>query len=83
MGVITQIKHSNHILAMTKKDYELIARALKGIFDANAFCLDDDQDKYSVAERMAEALATTNPRFNKERFISACGVEKPEEDNQD
>ncbi len=64
---------------MTKKDYILISQTLKDIFDCNAFCLDDDTDKFSVAERFAEALTKTNPLFDRERFLTACGVEKPED----
>ncbi len=65
---------------MTKKDYILISKTLKDIFDCNAFCLDDDNDKFSVAYRFAEALRATNPAFDREQFLTACGVEKPEAD---
>lgn len=52
---------------MTKKDFELIAAVVKG--------LPADTDYLSaglVAIHLADALATTNPRFNRGRFLEAC-----------
>jgi hypothetical protein len=54
---------------MTKKDYELIAQAVKKI-TAN----DYPQDKQDKANLFATALAGTNPRFNRSTFLKACGV---------
>jgi hypothetical protein len=28
-----------------------------------------------MAEKMADALASTNDRFDREKFLTACGVE--------
>lgn len=50
---------------MSRKDFKLIAATIK------ALDLGDSTDMY-VATMFAEALATTNPRFNKTRFIEAC-----------
>jgi hypothetical protein len=52
---------------MTKKDYELIAQAVCDVW-CNA------QAQQLIAESLAAALATDNPRFNRELFLSACGV---------
>jgi hypothetical protein len=54
---------------MTRKDFELIAEAIKQI-TAN----DYPQDKAEKAELFARVLATTNPAFNRARFLTACGV---------
>lgn len=61
---------------MTKKDFELIARTLKSTrdsyaphWDANLFRACDDH-----ARAMAVALAQTNPRFDRARFLLAAGV---------
>jgi len=54
---------------MTKKDYELIAQAVKEI-TAN----DYPQDRQDKANLFATALANTNPRFNRSTFLKACGV---------
>lgn len=51
---------------MTKKDFELIARAF-------AQSAKNDQTR-TIAYRLADALATINPRFDRARFLAACGV---------
>ena len=49
---------------MTRKHFELIANALK-VSGA----------PLNVIRKVAEELATTNPRFNEEQFINAaCAV---------
>jgi hypothetical protein len=48
---------------MTRKDFELIAEA---IYTAPI------TERRAMAEHMAASLTVTNPRFNRERFISAC-----------
>ena len=53
---------------MTKKDYELIAEVL-----ANAWWGNNDQKRYIVYD-LTDALETTNPRFNRNLFLTACGV---------
>lgn len=58
---------------MTKKDFELIAATIKdgiGINRANSAALATQQ---RIAERFATELAATNPRFDRERFLKACG----------
>jgi hypothetical protein len=54
---------------MTKKDYELIAEV---ILNSQGLTRGGVMD--TLAKRMAEALADTNPRFNREMFLKACGV---------
>jgi hypothetical protein len=53
---------------MTKKDYELIAGVL-----ATAWWGSNDQKRH-IAYDLADALADTNPLFNKDKFLKACGV---------
>lgn len=54
---------------MTKKDYELIADTIQSVpFDPGALT-----PKFSVAQAFADALKATNPRFNREKFLKACG----------
>jgi hypothetical protein len=64
---------------MTRKDYELIAKVFKGANVPNP-----DKDEWNKAYSygikqsaldMADALAADNPRFDRERFLKACGVE--------
>ena len=66
---------------MTRKDFQLIADVIK----ENAYKplhIDDLRDGETAIEAVtqelayefANALANTNPRFNKALFIKACGV---------
>jgi len=65
---------------MTRKDYILIAARLK-IAKADAVRSEDSRAAVDMcdgidlaAEHLADALATDNPRFDRERFLKACGV---------
>ena len=63
---------------MTRKDYELIAAALAATNQHKA--TDDDYREgwfaaaSSVAHRLADSLASDNPRFDRARFLAACGI---------
>ena len=57
---------------MTRKDFVLIAETIKQLpsFEQPA---DSDVVRFSaVVARFADALATTNPHFNRARFERAC-----------
>lgn len=53
---------------MTKKDYELIANRIGGMTYLS------ETDRATIAHDFADILATTNTRFNREMFLTACGV---------
>lgn len=56
---------------MTRKDYQLIA----GVFAGIAEIIDINETVGAdIAQRLADALEEENPRFNRARFLSACGV---------
>jgi hypothetical protein len=56
---------------MSRKDYELIAACL-----ANApQGADPEADRASVALAFALEMELDNPRFDRERFLTACGIE--------
>lgn len=59
---------------MTRKDYELIALALR---DAREGCVSDAQRiaNSMAAQSIAQRLADENGRFDRERFLRACGVQ--------
>jgi hypothetical protein len=62
---------------MTKKDYELIAKAIYGSL-IQSYSL-DWQDRFIeqhkiTARHVAVALERDNPRFDRDRFMAACGV---------
>jgi len=59
---------------MTRKDYELIAGTLKALHDDFSNCGSDEVSLSLVAQELASALAGTNPLFNREKFLKACGI---------
>lgn len=68
---------------MTRKDYELIAATM---LDARPSPYASDAKGYAVryaarlsqyridCETLADALATDNARFDRDKFLAACGV---------
>lgn len=66
---------------MTEKDFELIARAFSQFIE-DELLLSEKYGKdvlvknllYNFAQRLASQLANTNPRFNRQKFLEACGV---------
>lgn len=59
---------------MSRKDFRLIAETIRNLPSFDVISLDKaDCVRFAVVvSRFADALATTNPRFNRERFIAAC-----------
>lgn len=58
-------------LDMTRKDYELIATIIAAMPTFAATLRDQ---KESTARQFADRLASDNPRFDRDRFLKACGV---------
>lgn len=58
---------------ITRKDYVLLASAIER---AHTESLGSDMKEGSslTAERIADALQADNPRFDRARFLNACGV---------
>jgi hypothetical protein len=54
---------------MTKQDFELIAATLRHSY---AFDEGNTNVRATLAADFASALASTNSRFNRARFIAAC-----------
>lgn len=64
---------------MTKKDFELIANAMRQsrMHWIKGVAADFDSFRQGIdgaASELAHALAATNPRFDRARFLEACGV---------
>lgn len=57
---------------MTKKDYELIAEVLAQVASQQ------DMDKQYIVDEVAYYMATKlqeqNPRFDRNKFLTACGI---------
>ena len=52
---------------MTKKHFQIIAQAIQGIQDTKA--------RKIAAHAMADRLGQANTRFDKPRFLKACGAQ--------
>ena len=67
-------------MSMTKQDFEMIAEAFR--IDQGT---DGDMDggdmgtRYRIANRLANALKLKNAAFDKNKFMTACGVPKLED----
>jgi hypothetical protein len=53
---------------MTRKDYVMIADAIGGMTYLS------ETDRATIAHDFADQLINTNPRFDRARFLTACGV---------
>lgn len=51
---------------MSRKHFEVVARALRGIEDVDA--------RRSAAEALIAVFFVQNPRFDAKRFLTACGL---------
>ena len=70
---------------MTRKDIELIAKAMASVAISAptkpaASASEHFNEGYTsglkwAAESLADALELDNPRFDRERFLTACGVQ--------
>lgn len=58
-------------MSMTKKDYELIAKAIRPL---NDFPIEDVH--LPLVVRLAQALKRSNDRFDVQKFLIACNVYK-------
>ena len=59
---------------MTRKDYVLISDTLANLMGDFNNCGDDSVSLSLVAEELADALQADNARFDRARFLTACGV---------
>ena len=58
---------------MTRKDFQLIADVLSAVLKAKENNPANRVVVGEIAVNFASELANTNPRFNKELFLDACG----------
>jgi hypothetical protein len=56
---------------MSRKDFELIAYAIHRVLEDRG----DPMDAEALIAEFSRVLAGTNPRFNRDRFERACGLE--------
>lgn len=60
---------------MTKKDYELIASVFFACY-SDSELYPDSNHVYRLALDMAEALQYQNNKFDREKFLTACGIKE-------
>jgi hypothetical protein len=60
---------------MTQKDFELIARVIADAPMAGVGADIGEQMRDRIARGFCRELAATNPRFKRDVFLRACGVE--------
>jgi hypothetical protein len=58
---------------MSRKDFNLIAETLRTMPSFSTKECTDVVRFDAMVSRMADALATTNSKFDRTRFIAACG----------
>ena len=52
---------------LTRKDFQAIADIIR----ENRKCMNAEKH---IAEMFADYLATKNPKFDREKFLKACGI---------
>ena len=53
---------------MSRKDYRAIADAIRSVDGSYLLRL-------TIADRIADVMASDNPRFKRDVFLSACGLD--------
>lgn len=56
-------------ITVTRKDYELLASVMRGALEAGG----DSDTLFDVSLRFANACEGGNARFDRKRFLKACG----------
>ena len=62
---------------MTKKNYVALAAAIKSKLPVTVVSVPDASFRFGVeatAHAIADVLALDNPKFERDRFLEACGV---------
>lgn len=62
---------------MTRKDYILLASALRDAVEANSFDADIQSGVINAANQITYALSQENPRFDATHFMAVVHGEKP------
>lgn len=60
---------------MNRKDYELIAQAIREELKSAEFAVAEVMAIRHVVSALAVAMRRENPRFDTDRFVRACGFE--------
>lgn len=56
---------------MTRKHFEMVARCVRESLTSTA----GDATLHAAAQRLADAFEAENARFDRDRFLAACGID--------
>ena len=62
---------------LTKKDFKAVAEIIESLCDWRTTHKHPDSYYYGVrdaVEKLADYFATQNPRFDRQKFLDACGL---------
>ena len=59
---------------MTKKDYIIISNAVYEVLEHNRDCGEAVNLTRNILHKIADAMTKDNPRFDRQRFLKACGL---------
>ena len=64
---------------MTRKHFIALAETVSKMYLPRGLCTDDQSDRQAlrayIAGELADACQQANSRFDRQRFLRACGVE--------
>lgn len=58
---------------MTKKHFEAVASAIRAEYE-DTYGEPAEEAIRSIARKLADVFASENPRFDRARFLAACGI---------
>lgn len=60
-------------MATTQRDFEAVARIIDGSWEKAP--LESEDLLVEISEKLADYFESQNERFDRERFMKACGIE--------
>lgn len=60
---------------MTRRDYSLLARAMEFVKPAKGASKESHKQWVVDVRAICDVLSMNNPRFDRQRFYAACGME--------
>lgn len=70
----TLVLQSKDEYMMTRKHYKMIANAINCVGYFRDMCC--YETKAEISKTIAAELAKDNPKFNRDKFLKACGVDE-------
>ena len=61
-------------MAFSRKDFETVAEVLRDKMAGKSKNTDTVEMCESIADSLADVFAKSNPRFDRTRFMDACGL---------